>query len=328
MRRGFSRVDDGQRLLDVEMRRVRREPQGVEDQGVEPFEHRPALVGDAGHVGAVREVAEPEAQDAESAVLQADRQHALAQHGERLAGRDPLEPQPGQAADRDVVRGLVEGVGERLADHLLGLRLAIERDRAADRPGEQPGVVQAEEVVGVVMGVEDRVDLADPLAQELEPHLGRGVDQQVPAGKLQQDARPGALVAWVVRAADRRSRIRSWGRPWRCRSPGRSASENARPRSPPPGAPADVRDDCTRSGPEIEVTSDGSESLTQSERCERMQEAVLISRVLCGSALCVNSVHFAIILSERWVGRASGVDTIPARDDPQPDGAGTRARCR
>ena len=85
---------------------------------------------------------------------------------------------------RDARGLLVEGVIEHPADRGLGLLLAIHRDRPAEGLGEQPGVVQAEQVVGVVMGVEDRVDLADPLAEQLEPHLGRGVDQQVAGGQL------------------------------------------------------------------------------------------------------------------------------------------------
>ena len=50
----------------------------------------------------------------------------------------------------------------------------------ADPVGEEPGIVEAEQVVGVMVRVGDGVDPADPLAEELDPHLGRGVDQQVP----------------------------------------------------------------------------------------------------------------------------------------------------
>ena len=39
----------------------------------------------------------------------------------------------------------------------------------------------------MVVGVDDRVDLPDALAEELDAHLGRGVDQEVPRREFQED---------------------------------------------------------------------------------------------------------------------------------------------
>ena len=99
-------------------------------------------------------------------------------------------------------RGLVEGVGEDRADRGLNVVLAVDRHRAADRLGEEAGVVEAEEVVGVGVGEGDRVGEADPLAEELEPQLGRRVDQEPAGREVEQDARPRPFVPRVVRAAD------------------------------------------------------------------------------------------------------------------------------
>ena len=73
----------------------------------------------------------------------------------------------------------------------------------ADLLGEEPGVVEPEEVVGVVMRVGDRVHPPHPLAEQLNPHLGRRVDQQIARGKRQQDAGPGPGLRGSARGADR-----------------------------------------------------------------------------------------------------------------------------
>ncbi len=139
----------------------------------------------------------------EPAVLQADRHDLLAQGLERHARGDPAEVDLGDVPRRQRGEPLVEGVVEDAADALLGLGLAVDRHRAADRPGEHPRVVEAEQVVGVVVRERDRVDVPDPLAEQLDAHLGRGVDQQVAAGQADQDAGAGPLVPRVVRGADR-----------------------------------------------------------------------------------------------------------------------------
>ena len=39
-------------------------------------------------------------------------------------------------------------------------------------------------MIGMVMRIDNGVNLADPFAQELDAHLGAGVNQQVSAGQL------------------------------------------------------------------------------------------------------------------------------------------------
>ena len=84
----------------------------------------------------------------------------------------------------------------------LRLRLAVDRDRPADVLGEEPGVVEAEQVVGVGVREGDRMDLTHPLAEQLQAHLGGGVDQQVAAREAHQDAGTHPRVPRVVREAD------------------------------------------------------------------------------------------------------------------------------
>ena len=57
-------------------------------------------------------------------------------------------------------------------------------------------------MVDVIMRVSNRVDQAHLGAEQLNPHLGRGVDDQVAGGKLQEHARTGTMIARVVGLAN------------------------------------------------------------------------------------------------------------------------------
>ena len=63
------------------------------------------------------------------------------------------------------------------ADVVERLRVAVARHRAALQRVEPPHVVDAEDVIGVAVREEDRVDAADVVAQRLRAQVGPGVDQ-------------------------------------------------------------------------------------------------------------------------------------------------------
>ena len=110
-----------------------------------------------------------------------------------------------------------EGIVERLANALFDVGFAVDRHRSAQVVREDSQVVQAEQVVGMIVRIERGMDPPDPLAQQLPTQVGGGVDQQVSAGQPQDDARPRAAVAWVAArasvavAADHRHADRSAG---------------------------------------------------------------------------------------------------------------------
>src|SRR5262249_30357607 len=66
-----------------------------------------------------------------------------------------------------------------------------------------PGVVESEEVIGMMMRERDGVHLANPLAQKLQPHLGRGVDQEVAPRQANQHAGPCSMIPGIPRSAHR-----------------------------------------------------------------------------------------------------------------------------
>ena len=202
---GASRVealDDVEGLNEAEVGGVGLVAEGIEDEDVESFEEGPAFVGDLTDIGAVGEVADAEAEDVESAVFEPDRDDFLTEDSERDGGGDAFEAELGEVTGGDGLGAFVEGVAEDAFDGLLGMFVAKDGDWAVEIFGEEAGVVEAEEVVDVVVGVGDGVDESDVFAEELEAHFGGRIDQEVAEGKAHEDAGACALVAGVAGGAD------------------------------------------------------------------------------------------------------------------------------
>jgi len=190
----------GQGLVQTKMRRVRLASQAIKDQYVEPPQLMQAGGGDRVGVGAVGDVAEAEAEYvAAGPVAQPQWYDRGAQHLERLES-DGAQLELGHRA-RMQVFGRGEGVVERSANAIFDLRFAIEGHGPAEIKLHQPQVVQAKDMVGVSVGVDDRVDDADLLAQELLPQVGRRIDEQIPLGQAEDHAAPRAAIARIVAGA-------------------------------------------------------------------------------------------------------------------------------
>ena len=89
---------------------------------------------------------------------QLHRQDPLAEDGERLGRLDEMELEPRHEAGRRLRVIVVEDVRERGADDGLGIVGAVDRHGTAEQAGQLPQIVQAEEVVGMIVGIEDGVD--------------------------------------------------------------------------------------------------------------------------------------------------------------------------
>ena len=83
----------------------------------------------------------------------------------------------------------LERIIERHSQLLLDGRLAIKGNLAIEPIAEDPQIVETEDVVGVAMRKDGRVDDRDAPREELHAQLGRRVDQKVPVGRMNQDAR-------------------------------------------------------------------------------------------------------------------------------------------
>ena len=96
------------------------------------------------------------------------------------------------------LRGLgIEGVAEDAADDVEGLDGSVGRDGHFLVVVEGAHVVEAQDVVGVGVGVEDGVDAGDAGAQGLGAEIGRGVDEDILAGVLHQHGGAEAVIARI-----------------------------------------------------------------------------------------------------------------------------------
>ena len=68
---------------------------------------------------------------------------------------------------------------------------------------KRPQIVDAKNVIGVGVGVEDGVELRDVFAQCLLAEVGRGVDNNVAAVVCEHDRRTGAAVVGIGGMANR-----------------------------------------------------------------------------------------------------------------------------
>ena len=154
--------DEGDGFFEVRVAGVRLAAQRVEDEDVEVLEQRNALVGDVAHVGEVGGGAEAVAGDLLAAVGDGDAPEAGAEEIDARAGRgvDAVNLDAGAGG---VAVFLAEGVVEDALDVAGGGVVGVDGQVALGVEAERAEVVEAEDVVGVAVGVEDGVDAADVL---------------------------------------------------------------------------------------------------------------------------------------------------------------------
>jgi hypothetical protein len=130
-------------------------------------------------------------------VIESQRQHRQASHLAGLARLEPMqgEPRPrGSGRERQrIVEDVSEGAG-RIIERSLG---PVYRDRRFPPQREHPQVVDAVDVVGVLVGVEHGVKPVHTFAHQLEAQLGRGVDQESRIAGLDDRGGPAAPVPGV-----------------------------------------------------------------------------------------------------------------------------------
>jgi len=188
------------RLLQIEMRHVRGVLQGVEDEDVQALEHRKTLVGDSADIRAIGDFADSEAEHRHLAVEKRDGDES---HAGDLKRPLNIVAQQMRAEDSQLGRGLHEGVSETLVENFEREIVRPHVERAAAQDVKSSHVIEAENVVGVGMGIDDGFDHLDALGDALEAEFGRGVDQDIFAVAREYDRWPGARITRIGRCADR-----------------------------------------------------------------------------------------------------------------------------
>lgn len=171
-------VVDG--LLEVEVRGVGALSHGGQDEDVQTFEERPGSPWDLANIRAVGEVADTKAEDGKRAVQQRDGGDSDGRLGiddrgfvmtSRGSGRDverPVDRVRGQLRlGRGILGVVLEDVGEHGSEAFERIRQAVAGEVLILHPVEAAKVVEAGEVVDVVVRVKHGIDMADVVGQAL-----------------------------------------------------------------------------------------------------------------------------------------------------------------
>jgi hypothetical protein len=191
-------LDDGERLVHGEVCRVRTVAKRVHDEDLDALEQRPGVVGDRAAVGQVREAAKPVPQHQALPVPQRHRYDEVTAEAELSYELEQVDLR-NASSFRGARR---EDVGERAADLPCREGIRKARDRAALERVVAPHLVEPHHVIGVAVGVEQRVHARDTELEGLRSQVGRGVHEHVEAGKLHVDRRTPPAVPRIARRAD------------------------------------------------------------------------------------------------------------------------------
>jgi len=183
--------DERERLLDIRVHRMRRVTQRVENEVVESAQKRLRSFRDRAEIGEVCSVSKPESEDISWTVHRRDWNDLQIKKLERAINR--VQGDAGKRAD-----GLptVEDIGEGLLQHFQC------RVRSVDRNGSflfqivGADIVEAENMVGVGVSVENCVESIVVRGHCLGAEVGRRVDDDIAAGVGEQH---GGAHAFVMR---------------------------------------------------------------------------------------------------------------------------------
>ena len=189
--------DVGDGLLKMRVAVVRIAPEGIDDEEVEVLKESDAFVGDVAHVGEVGGAAEAVAGDLLAAVGDGDALEAGSEEIEACAGRGVDAVKFDAGAGGIAVFG-AEGVLEDSLDGRGGVVVGVDGEVAFGVKAEGAEVVEAHDVVGVAVGVEDCIDAADVFADGLGVKVRTSVDEDGVAVVGEANGWPGAAVARVA----------------------------------------------------------------------------------------------------------------------------------
>lgn len=198
---GSDPLGDFDGLFDGEVRGVGAVAESVEDEDIESFEEREAGFGDFVAVGAVSDSSDAESVDLEAwTMLEGDEDDLGAEDFDGAS----IEAMHGELRNGSGVR--LGEVGERVIEGLAESGFddigAVNGDGMAEVELEEAEVIESEDVIGVFVGVDHRVDDADAFTEQLLAEIGGGIDQQVALGEAENGATSGALVFRIASRTD------------------------------------------------------------------------------------------------------------------------------
>ena len=170
---GLAPLAEFDRHRQMRMGRMRFAPQTIADENVDLVEQVDHFVGNCTEIRGIGN-AFPIGFEAIGGRLARTMRHLAPVHAE--PGNHPQPVERVERADRRVAFLSGEDIAEALPQPPDGLSLGKSRDRPRAPVAQHAQIIDAVAVIGVIVRPEHRVDMADPVRQQLRAAIGGGVD--------------------------------------------------------------------------------------------------------------------------------------------------------
>ena len=185
-------------LGHAQVRRVWRPEKGVEDQDINASKRPNRIVRQLLGVGDVAEVADTIGVDSGRPVWNGNGHHIHVSDAKRLAGRNRVSASFGLARPGKRTNRVVEDICEAVHESRHGIGWPIHVDRNVALVRQRANVVNAMDVVRVIVREENGIHSAGTRRDELKSKLGRSIDEDVRTSiRLDQSSNASPLVAGV-----------------------------------------------------------------------------------------------------------------------------------
>ena len=195
---GLEFFDERERLLDIRVHGMGHEAKCVEDEMVEPVQERLRRFWNGTEVSKISSVSKAKTENLAGPMLRGNRNDPQAEELERA-----LDRVKGYAGQGTIRRFVVEDVSERPLQDVQSSLRAIHGNRGSLFQIVRPDIIEAEDVVRVRMGIENRVEPIDSRSHSLSAEVRGRVDHHVMAAVGEQNGWAGTLVMRIVRFANR-----------------------------------------------------------------------------------------------------------------------------
>ena len=108
--------------------------------------------------------------------------------------------------------GAVKDIRKPFSSSFIVVGIGIDIDRLFRQPVDAAQFIDAVAMIGMGMGVKNGVEFLQIAIEQLLPHIGRGIDQNVVSPCLDQNRNARAAVARIVRDRKRPNCCRSAAR--------------------------------------------------------------------------------------------------------------------
>ena len=192
---GSDPLGKSQCLAQALVREMRQLTQGIKHQHPDTFQLREFRLRQAFDICHISQVANTETQYRQFSVHHPDRNHPYARHLERRQ----IDLTHKEIRDARIAM-LPENIGQACTDRLNHIALGI--DLHTMLPAHGSHVVQATDMVVMLVRQQDRVQMADPVPDHLPAKIGAAINQQAFPVDLYQSGGPQTPITRILAPAN------------------------------------------------------------------------------------------------------------------------------